>query len=157
MKSSNVKRLFCAVCALSLLLASLTACSATTADSDGGKTTDTMAKEMFENAVEEIITLASEDPVLLIKTILGDDVQVVCNEKNIDGVGYYETTAKYEELSGYYSEIFTGDALRWVLSTKFADVDETLYCSPAGGASGWGGTDVEVPIPLLKNPERCLP
>ena len=106
--------------------------------------TDTVAIELFESAVKEIIMLASEDPALLVRTILGDDIEVIYEETNIDGVGYYETTASFKALHDYYGRLFTADALDWILSTKFVDVDGTLYCSPAGGASGWGIIDVEI-------------
>ncbi len=106
--------------------------------------TDNAAKELFEKAVHEIIMLAAEEPSQVITTILGDDIEVFYEEKIIDGTAYYETTAKYEELQDYYSEIFSGDALSWILSTKFTDVDGTLYCSPAGGATGWSIENTEV-------------
>jgi len=131
------------ICILSLVLCFyMAACSAPT-DSGGEGITDTVAKELFEKATNEIITLATEEPTTVIQTILGD-VEVIYEENHIDGVAYYETTAKYKELHDYYSEIFTGDALDWILSTKFADVDGTLYCSPVGGASSWSITNLEV-------------
>ena len=115
-----------------------------TLNAAGEEMTEVLAKELFEGAVKEIIMLASEDPALLVRGILDDDTAVIYEEITIDGEGYYKTTAPFEELRDYYGRLFTADALDWILSTKFVDVDGTLYCSPAGGASGWGITDVEI-------------
>lgn len=115
-------------------------------ESNREEITNVIARELFEKAADEIITLASENPADLIKMVLRDDVQVTYNEKNINGVAYYETTASFEELQDYYSQLFSGDALSWVLSTKFADVDGTLYCSSVGGASGWSIADIEIEL-----------
>lgn len=104
---------------------------------DSDEITDTAAKELFERAVKEIITLASEDPIWVVQNILGDEIEIIYEDKVIDGKLYYETSAAFQDLYDYYSEIFTGDALNWILSTKFTKVDGTLYCSPAGGATGW--------------------
>ena len=109
-----------------------------------GEITDVAVIELFERAAKEIIALASEEPESLIKTILGDDMKVVNKEKNIDGKIYYETTAKYMALQNHYAEIFSGEALAWVLSTKFADVAGVLYCLPSGGATGWSIVNTKV-------------
>lgn len=135
---------------LSVLIFSLMAACSTSpikpsshSDSSGEEIADTVAKKLFESAVKEIITLASEDPTYIIKMIL-EDVEIIDEEKQIKGVSYYKTTAAYKEVHDYYSEVFTGDALNWILSTKFADVDGTLYCSSVGGASGWSIANLEV-------------
>ena len=36
----------------------------------------------------------------------------------------------------YYSQTFTGEALDWLLTSSFADVDGVLYGFAGGGASG---------------------
>lgn len=106
--------------------------------------TDTEARELYMKAIDEIILLATEDPITVIKNILGDHVTVVYEDRNIDDKVYYETSAQYREMQDYYSNLFSGDALSWILSTKFTSVEGTLYCSPVGGASGWGITNLEV-------------
>ena len=107
--------------------------------------TDTEVVELFERAVDEIIFLASEEPLYVVRKNL-EDVEVIYDETYIDGNAFYETTATFKELQDFYSNLFTGDALNWILSTKFADVDGVLYVSPAGGASGWGISNVEVTL-----------
>lgn len=131
-----------------LLMLTLAACGtalnpSNPTDSGNDEITDTEVRELFEKAAKEIITLASEDPTDVIRMILGD-VEVIYEEKQINGEAYYETTADYKDLRDYYAEIFAGGALDWILSTKFADVDGTLYCSPSGGASGWRITNLEI-------------
>ena len=138
----------------------LTSCSANTIDpansnSNSEEITDIEAKELFERASVEIITLASEDPTLLVKMILGDDIEVIYKETDINGAIYYETTATYKKMSDYYSKLFTKDALDWVLSTKFADVNGTLYCSPVGGASGWSIANLKV-AKISQDDNKCV-
>ncbi len=133
-----------------LIISLLAACSATATEPEahaalGGEgITDATAKELFEKATAEIRLLSSESPLDLVNMILGNDIEIVYEEKTIDGVMYYETTAAFQDLKDYYAKLFTGEALTWILSTKFADVDGTLYCSPTGGATGWSIADLEV-------------
>jgi len=107
--------------------------------------TDTEVVELFERAVDEIIFLASEDPLYVISKNL-ENVEVIYDETYIDGNAFYETTATFKELQDFYSNLFTGDALNWILSTKFADVDGVLYVSPAGGATGWRISNLEITL-----------
>lgn len=90
---------------------------------------------LFAAAMEEIRDLASEDPQSLLRSIF-PGIEISGDEMVIDGVPYVRTTLTCEELAGYYGETFTGEALEWVLSTKFADVDGAVYCSLVGGQSG---------------------
>ena len=104
--------------------------------------TDTQVQDLFARATEEIIDLAAEEPLTLVHARVEDIIETTGVEKEINGVGYYETTAQYGKIANYYGELFTGEALAWVLGTKFADIDGVLYCSPIGGASGWSLTDI---------------
>lgn len=62
----------------------------------------------------------------------------------IDNFPFVRTSKQYSELKEYYEQIFTGEALDWLMSTKFADVDGTLYCCRAGGATGFGSKAVSI-------------
>lgn len=62
----------------------------------------------------------------------------------IDNFPFVRTSKQYSELKEYYGQIFTGKALDWLMSTKFADVDGTLYCCRAGGATGFGSKAVSI-------------
>ncbi len=133
-----------------LVLLLLAACSSAAieapkpASSGGEGITDAAAKELFKKATAEIRLLSSEAPQDLVKMFLGSDVTIIYEEKSIDGAMYYETTAAFQDLQDYYAELFTGDALTWILSTKFVDIDGTLYCSLTGGATGWNIADLTV-------------
>ncbi len=133
-----------------LVLLLFAACSpaaiepATPATSGGEELTDAATKELFEKATAEIRLLASEAPQDVVNMILGNDVSIIYEEKSIDGAMYYETTAAFQDLQDYYAKLFIGDALTWILSTKFVDVDGTLYCSLTGGATGWSIADLNV-------------
>lgn len=103
------------------------------------------AKTLFDQATEEIILLASEDPRDVVHIILGDveiyNVVMIKNEHV-----YFKTSAKFEDLQNYYAATFTGKALEWILSTKFTEAEGTLYCDIAGGATGWSISNTEVTI-----------
>ena len=115
-------------------------------DSGDNEMPEINVKDLFERAAKEIITLATQDPITIIKTIIEDEITVFYKNTYINDKVYYKTTATYKSLQDYYSGIFTGDALKWVLSTKFAENDKVLYCSPIGGASGWSIENTEVTI-----------
>ena len=123
--------------------------------STGADTLTVIVKELFERAAMEIIKLATEDPATIVMTVLGDNVKIFEESKKIGGVDYFKTSESYEELKNYYSDIFISDALDWILSTKFANVDGVLYCSAVGGATGWTITDTEV-ILLSQVDERYV-
>ena len=105
--------------------------------------TDSEAAELFCSAMEEIGDLAFEDPVLTLQTIF-PDAEIYEEEVWIDGTPYVKTSLPFERISEYYGSIFTGDALEWVLSTKYAKIDGTLYCSPVGGMTNPGFRFVSV-------------
>ena len=101
------------------------------------------ARALFDAAMGKIRALATEDPQSLLRSIF-PGVEISGDEMVIGGVPYVRTSLAYEELAGYYGETFTGEALEWVLSTKFADVDGAVYCSAAGGRSGGSFQTVSV-------------
>lgn len=103
------------------------------------------AEALFKKATEEIILLASEDPAGVLKGIV-NDVEIIYDITDINGQKYYKTNSHFEDVRSYYANIFTGDALEWILSTKFIDVEGTLYCSPTGGATGWVISEIEVEV-----------
>ena len=104
----------------------------------GGKKHDPHKTESdILTAMEKIGALASEDPQTLLRTLFSD-IQISGEEMVIDGVPYVGTSLAHEDLAGYYGDTFTGEALEWILSTKFAEVDGAVYCSLVGGQSGGG-------------------
>ena len=105
--------------------------------------TEEEAQALFTAAMEEIRALATEDPQSLLRSIF-PGIEISGDEMAVDGVPYVRTTLTCEELAGYYGETFTGEALEWVLSTKFADVDGAVYCSLVGGQSGGAFQTVSV-------------
>ena len=105
--------------------------------------TEEEAQALFTAAMEEIRDLSSEDPQSLLRSIF-PGIEISGDEMAVDGVPYVRTSLTCEELAGYYGETFTGEALEWVLSTKFADVDGAVYCSLVGGQSGGSFQTVSV-------------
>lgn len=99
--------------------------------------TEAVLEELFCNAMFEINDLATEDPQDCIRRIFSD-IKVSGDQVTIDSFPFVRTSKKYSELVEYYGKIFTDEALEWILSTKFADMDGTLYLRIDGGASGIG-------------------
>lgn len=99
---------------------------------------DEIAKELFEKGAYEIRKLEYS-------SFVKDEYQVEGEfiEKEINGRLYVKTNEKFETIEQKYAEIFTDDALKNVLSRRFANVDGVLYVSH-GGATGWDITNVEV-------------
>ncbi|MBS4786198.1 MAG: hypothetical protein KH009_08830 [Clostridiales bacterium] len=92
--------------------------------------------ELFINAMHEINELATEDPSMVIKGIF-DDIEIDYDDRvTIDCFSYVKTSKKYNDLVDYYGTVFIDEALEWILSTKFADIDGTLYFWTGGGATG---------------------
>ena len=99
--------------------------------------TDEKAKQLFESATNDISELAYEEPMGVVNRILGDDIKTTDIEIIVGETPYYETTGKFKDLEDYYAKTFSGEALDWVMSTKFIDTNGVLYCSAVGGATGW--------------------
>ena len=94
--------------------------------------------ELLDKAMNEINSLATNptDDVLFFDIF---DRDIECDYSNqiiIDGIPYQWTSRQYSELVDYYSQTFTGEALNWILDTRFADVDGVLYSFLGGGATG---------------------
>lgn len=92
---------------------------------------------LFEKAMNEIISLATDPTVDVLRDIFDGDIECdYSNQITIDGISYQWTSRQYSEVVDYYSQTFTGEALDWLLDTSFADVDGVLYCFVGGGATG---------------------
>lgn len=93
--------------------------------------------ELFDRAMYEINNLATTEIDYLLSEIFDGDIECdYSNQVTINGVPYQWTSRQYSELVDYYSQTFTGEALDWLLTSNFADVDGVLYGFAGGGASG---------------------
>lgn len=101
--------------------------------------------ELFDNAMYEINYLAAEDPTLVIIQIFHHEIEIDYSDMmTIDSFPYVRTSRRYSELEDHYAQFFTGETLDWIMSTKFADIDGTLYCCITGGATGFGSKTVSI-------------
>ena len=101
--------------------------------------------ELFERAMNEILNLATNPTDDVLYDIFDGDIECVySNQVTIDGISYQWTSRRYSELVDYYSQIFTGESLDWILDSSFADVDGVLYGFAGGGATGWGTKAVSI-------------
>ena len=99
--------------------------------------TESELTELFDKAMYEINNLATTEIDYLLREIFDGDIECdYSNQVTINGVPYQWTSRQYSELVEYYSQIFTGEALDWLLDTSFTDVDGVLYGFAGGGASG---------------------
>lgn len=93
--------------------------------------------ELFDRAMYEINNLATTEIDYLLSEIFDGDIECdYSNQITINGVPYQWTSRRYSELVDYYSQTFTGEALDWLLTSNFTDVDGVLYGFAGGGASG---------------------
>lgn len=96
-------------------------------------------EELFNNAMHEINELATEDTTFIVSQIFNHEIEIYYDDEIvIDNFHYVRTSKQYSELENYYEQTFTGEALDWIMSTRFRDVDDILYCRTFGGASGRG-------------------
>lgn len=100
--------------------------------------TESVLEELFCDAMFEINDLATEDPQDCMRRIFSDTEVYDDDQVTIDSFAFARTSKNYSELVEYYGNIFIDEALEWILSTKFADMDGTLYLRIDGGASGVG-------------------
>ncbi|MBS4786200.1 MAG: hypothetical protein KH009_08840 [Clostridiales bacterium] len=104
---------------------------------DEEEPTEEVLMELLDRAMNEIMDLASDDTADILSDIFAGDIKCdYSNQVIIDGISWQWTSRQYSELVDYYSQTFTGEALDWVLNSRFADVDGVLYCFPGGGATG---------------------
>ncbi len=93
--------------------------------------------ELLDKAMNEINSLATNPTNDVLYDIFGEDIEFdPLNQVIIDDITYQWTSRQYSELVDYYSQTFTGEALNWILNTRFADVDGVLYGFLGGGATG---------------------
>lgn len=107
--------------------------------------TDEELLPLFEKAMNEIISLATNPTDDVLRDIF--DKEIECDYMNqiiVDDTPYQWTSRQYSELVDYYSQTFTGEALDWLLDTSFTDVDGVLYAFAGGGATGWQSKAVSV-------------
>lgn len=99
--------------------------------------TESELTELFDKAMYEINNLATTEIDYHLSEIFDGDIECdYSNQVTINGVPYQWTSRQYSELVDYYSQTFTGEALDWLLTSNFADVDGVLYGFAGGGASG---------------------
>lgn len=99
--------------------------------------TESELTELFDRAMYEINNLATTETDYLLSEIFDGDIECdYSNQITINGVPYQWTSRRYSELVDYYSQTFTGEALDWLLTSNFTDVDGVLYGFAGGGASG---------------------
>ena len=111
--------------------------------SDPDALSETEIAQLFCDAMTEINHLATEDPSDNLKHIF-DDVEILDGVATVNQIPYIETSLPYDGLVDYYGSIFTGDALDWVLSTIYTNINGMVYCSSVGGMSGIGFTFVSI-------------
>ncbi len=107
--------------------------------------TEEELEKLFRSVMHEIQELAFEDPTYVIGQIFGGDIEFDYDDRvTFDHFEYIRTTRQYSELENYYGHFFTGEALDWIMSTKFLDVDGVLYLWPGGGATGIGYWSISI-------------
>ena len=107
--------------------------------SDEEEPTDEELIELFSNAMYEINELATVEPTLIVSLTFDHEVEIDYSDTiTIKPYSYVRTSRRYSELEDHYAQFFTGETLDWIMSTKFADIDGTLYCCLSGGASSRG-------------------
>lgn len=100
------------------------------ANKDDNELDNETVKALFEKGAYEIRTLIYG----------GKEYEIARPEekKEINGIEYIKTTEKYETVEKKYGEIFVGEALRNVLSEKFANIDGILYIENAWRSNRMG-------------------
>ena len=61
-----------------------------------------------------------------------------------NGYTYSKCDISYSGAEGFYSQIFTGNALKNFMSIRFTDIDGDLYAIPGGGSSGHGVKNINL-------------
>ncbi len=100
--------------------------------------------ELLEKSLSEIFNIGTEDPFHVLYEILGSDLKSLSYDNEIDGKFYIETNGSYSELETYYAQFFTDEALEWIISIKFKNVDGKVYCDISGGMTGVGASDITI-------------
>ena len=97
---------------------------------------DEIAKDLFERGSQKIRETQYTDYYQYEKA-------QPLTEKTINGEIYEKRNVLYSDVEKEYSEIFTGEALTFVLGKRFAEIDGYLYVIH-GGATGWDITNIRV-------------
>ena len=93
---------------------------------------------LFTDAMHEINSLATDDPVGNLQRIF-DNIEIFWDDvSTVKQIPYVKTSLPYNDLVDYYGKIFTDEELDWVLSRKYMDCDGVVYCSLLGGMTGSG-------------------
>lgn len=98
--------------------------------------TEEELEDLFKTAMHEINELSAEDPCDYIGHIFSG---VKIDQEDcviVDQIPYARTSLNYNELVEYYGNIFVDEPLEWILSTKFVNVEDMVYCSIIGGQTG---------------------
>lgn len=61
-----------------------------------------------------------------------------------NGFTYSKCDISYSDAEKYYSEVFTGNALKNFMRIRFTEADGDLYAIPGGGSSGFGTENVRL-------------
>ncbi len=100
---------------------------------------------LFRGTISMLNLLYSESPYDTVYKIFGGDIEIDETKSiNVGEVIYCETTGDYQILEEYCGRIFTDEALEWFMSLNFKNVNGKVYCSPYGGKTGHGISDVKV-------------
>ena len=94
--------------------------------------------ELLDKAMNEINYLATESTDFIVSQIFNHEMEFYYDEEIfINDFPYIKTSKQYHNLENYYGQFFTGKAIDWIMSKRFADIDGILYCSEYAGASGF--------------------
>ena len=110
--------------------------SSKTEELSGDEPTYEQLEKLFCDALFEINSLATEDPCDYIKHMFGD-IEIYAEDCiTVNQLPYARTSLNYNRLAEYYANFFTDEALEWILSTKFVNIEDTVYCCMVGGKTG---------------------
>ena len=98
---------------------------------------DIMAKYLFD--IGRSLIKYMGDAEFSAHNFVEPEVKVTKN-----GYTYSKCDISYSDAEGFYSQIFTGNALKNFMSIRFTDVDGDLYAIPGGGSSGYGIINVKL-------------
>lgn len=98
---------------------------------------DIMAKYLFDKGRELIEYMG--DAEFRAHNFVEPEVEVTKN-----GYTYSKCDISYSDAERFYSQIFTGNALKNFMSIRFTEVDGDLYAIPGGGSSGYGIINVKL-------------
>ncbi len=101
-------------------------------------------RELFKKASDELFWLETENPLDVLQEILPTFVAPASENIKFDDGIFFATNGKFEDLKAYYSQFFTDEALDWVLSLKFKNIDGVVYCCAVGGMTGVSASNIVI-------------